>query len=182
MTKLKMSLVGGVLFSLPVLFTQLWLFVSPGLYARERRTVVPIVLISVLLFASGACFAYFLAIPFALKFFLGFQSESLRPLISIGSYLSFFLSLIFIFGITFDFPVVLIGLIYFGVVGTRFLDGQRKWVVVLIFLLAAVLTPTVDLITQCLLALPLWLLFEGSLLTGRWIEKRRDTSKSPLYT
>ena len=172
MTKLKLSVVCGAIISLPVIFYQLWKFVSPGLYFSERQKVLPLVVVSTALFLIGALFAYFGVIPFALNFFLNFQTESLEPLISIGSYLSFFLSFIFIFGIVFELPVLLIGLMLLGVVKPEFLRAQRRVAVVAIFVLAAVLTPTVDLITQFLLAIPLWILFELSILLGKQIEKR----------
>ena len=173
MTKLKISIVGGILLDLPIMFSQLWLFVTPGLYLQERQAIIPIVLISVLLFLVGVCFAYFFVVPFAIRFFLGFQSTVLQPLISVGSYISFFLSLILVFGFMFDVPVLLVGLIWMGVLGTAFLREQRKVVIVLIFVLAAIATPTVDVFTQCLLAVPLWLLYELSILVGRGIERRR---------
>ena len=173
MVKLKTSLVSGVVLSLPVIFSQLWLFVSPGLYSKEQRIILPLMAVSTLLFVIGALFAYFIVIPLALKFFLGFQTTALIPLISIDSYLSFFISIILIFGIVFDFPVLLLGLISLGVVGTSFLSEQRRVIIVLLFILAAVLTPTVDVFTQCLLAVPLWILFEVSIWIGRRMERRR---------
>ena len=173
MVKLNISLVSGIVLSVPVIFTQLWRFVSPGLYTKEQRTILPLIFVSTILFVLGALFAYFLVIPFAFKFFMDFQTLTLVPLISIGSYISLFLSLILIFGLVFDLPVVLLGLISLGVVQTSFLSHQRKIVIVLIFIVAAVLTPTVDILTQCLLALALWLLFEVSVWIGKALEKRR---------
>jgi len=165
--------VSGIILSLPVAFHQLWAFVSPGLYLRERKVILPLVVVSTALFLAGVLFAHVAVLPLALRFFLGFQTRTLVPLISIGSYISFFLSLILTFGIVFDFPLILISLIYLGIIGTSFLSCQRKWMVVLIFILAAVLTPTVDIVTQCLLAVPLWFLYEVSILVGRQIEHRR---------
>jgi len=174
LTKLKVSFLAGIILSLPVIFYQLWLFAAPGLYPSEKKVITPLVLISTGLFVAGVLFAYFLVIPFALSFFLGFQTDTLVPLISIGSYLSFFISVILVFGVLFDLPVLLVGLIWLGVIGAEFLASQRKPAIVIIFILAAVLTPTVDLITQCLLAVPLWLLFELSIVIGRMIEKRKN--------
>src|SRR3989338_3002386 len=173
LVRLKISFVSGIVLSSPVLFAQLWRFVSPGLYASERQILLPLILISTCLFLVGISFAYFLVVPFALKFFLGFQTFTLIPLISIGSYISFFLSLILVFGVVFDLPVILVGLISLKVVGTSFLSAQRNVIVILVFLLAAILTPTVDVFTQVFLALPLWLLFEISLWIGKGIEARR---------
>lgn len=172
MTKVKLSVVIGIIISLPVIFYQLWKFISPGLYLSEKEKILPLVVISTVLFLIGALVAYFGVIPIALNFFLNFQTESLEPLISIGSYISFFLSFILVFGIVFELPVLLIGLMFLGVVKADFLSAQRKIAVVGIFVLAAILTPTVDLITQFLLAVPLWILFELSILLGKRIEKR----------
>ncbi|MBI4372828.1 MAG: twin-arginine translocase subunit TatC [Candidatus Omnitrophica bacterium] len=169
--KLKISLVSGIILSSPILFSQLWHFVSPGLYASEKRIVLPLILISTALFILGVLFAYFLVVPISLSFFLGFQTPSLVPLISIGSYVSFLLSLILVFGIVFDFPVLLVGLISLNVVSTSFLKAQRKTAVILLLILAAVLTPTVDIFTQLLLAIPLWGLFELSILIGGWLKQ-----------
>ncbi len=172
MTKMKLSLVTGIILSLPVIFYQLWKFVSPGLYASEKQKVLPLVFLSTGLFLLGIAFAYYGIVPFALNFFLNFQTDFLVPLISIGSYISFFLSLILVFGAIFELPVILVGLVALGVVKTQFLKAQRKAAIVLIFVLAAILTPTVDLVTQLLLALPLWILFELSIWIGRQVEKK----------
>ena len=172
MTKMKLSLVCGIILSLPVIFFQLWKFVSPGLYASEKQKVLPLVFLSTGLFLLGIAFAYYAVVPFALNFFLSFETDFLAPLISIGSYMSFFLSLILVFGVIFELPVILIGLIALGVIKTQFLNAQRKAAIVLIFISAAILTPTVDLVTQLLLALPLWILFELSIVIGRQIEKK----------
>jgi len=174
MTRLKASLVSGVVLSSPLLFSQLWLFVSPGLTQRERKAVFPMTLASVLLFFAGVSFAYFLVIPFALQFLLGFEGPGLSPLISVGSYISFFLTFILVFGGTFDVPVVLVGLIWLGVVKTRDLKRLRRVMIVLAFVLAAILTPTVDIFMQCLLAFPLWGLYEISIVIGSMIERRRN--------
>lgn len=171
--RLKVCVTSGIVLSTPIIFWLLWSFVAPGLYKSEKHVVFPIVLASILLFSLGVLFAYFCVIPFALKFFLGFETETLRPLISIGAYVSFFLSLVFIFGSVFILPVILIGLIHFGIVSADTFSRQRKAVIVLVFILAALLTPTMDVITQCMMALPLWGLFEVSVLVGRWMEKRR---------
>ena len=148
MATLNITLVSGIVLSLPVIFTQLWYFVSPGLYTKEQEVILPLIFASTILFVAGALFAYFFVVPFAFKFFLGFQTQTLLPLISIGSYISLFLSLILIFGLIFDLPVVLLGLISLGVLHTSFLSHQRKVVVVLIFIVAALVTPTVDIFTQ----------------------------------
>ena len=176
LVKLKIAVAGGMVLSAPIILYQLWSFVSPGLYWKEKKWIVPAALISTLLFASGALFAFAVVLPLALEFFLSFRTGDLVPLISIESYISFLLSLVLVFGIVFDFPLIVIGLVYFRVIGTPFLVRQRKTMIVIIFILAAVLTPTVDIVTQCLLAVPLWLLYEGAVLVGQRIECRKGRS------
>lgn len=170
--KLKVSLTGGVVLGLPVIVSQLWQFVVPALYQKEQRMIVPAAAASVLLFFAGVLFAYFLVVPLALKFFLSFKTSSLYPLISFDSYISFFLSLLFLFGIAFDLPVLLVGLMAAGIVPASSLARGRRAVVVLIVAGAAVLTPTTDVLTQCLLSLALWLLFELAVWLGRGFERK----------
>lgn len=179
LARVKLALVSGIILSSPIIFLELWFFVSPGLYRKEKKLIFPMVIGSTLLFGAGVLFAHFLVIPFALGFFMGFQTYSLLPLISLGSYLSFFMSFVLVFGLAFNLPLILAGLVAFGVVGTPFLASQRKLVIVLIFVLAAVLTPTVDIFTQAVLALSLWLLFELSILVGKVFEKNRKNQIAP---
>ena len=174
LTKLKISAVSGIILSSPVIFTQLWQFISPGLYQSEKKLILILTSSCTVLFLIGVLFAYFLVIPTALRFFLDFRSSSLTPLISLGSYLSFFFSFLITFGAMFDVPAVLLGMIWLRVLETQFLICQRKTVIVLIFILAAIFTPTSDPLTQCLLAIPLWILFEVSILAGKIIEKRQN--------
>lgn len=172
LTKLKVALACGILLSLPVIFNEFWRFIGPGLYGREKKLISVFVFASSLLFMAGVVFAYFIVLPVALTFFLGFKSASLYPLISIDSYISFFLTMLFIFGIAFNFPILLIGLMMTGVVPSGVFRAQRKTVIVLIFVLSAILTPTTDIVTQVFLAVPLYFLFEISLLIGRSVEKK----------
>ena len=169
---LKVSLLSGLLAASPVLFTELWLFMAPGLYRHERRIFLPLILVSVLLFLVGAAFAFWFLIPFGLRFLLSFQTESLRPLLGIGAYFSFVVGMILACGITFDLPVVVLGLVRARVLGVGALQGARKGVIVFIFLLAAVVTPSPDPVGQILLALPLVLLYEGSVWAAKQIEKK----------
>jgi sec-independent protein translocase protein TatC len=175
--RLRVSVASGVILSSPIVFALIWAFVAPGLYLKEKKVVFPLSLISIGLFYLGILFAHFLVIPFALNFFLGFQTESLKPLISIGSYTSLYLTFVLIFGGIFVTPVMLTGLMYYGVLNASALKKQRKVVLVLVFILAAVLTPTMDILTQCLMAIPLWLLFEVSVWIGARFEKRRECEK-----
>ncbi|MCM8774906.1 MAG: twin-arginine translocase subunit TatC [Candidatus Omnitrophica bacterium] len=170
---LKAALLAGLILSTPVLFAQIWLFVSPGLYPREKKVIFPLVFTSVFLFAAGVIFAFYGIVPWALRFFLSFQTERLKPLIGIGPYFSFMAGTMLAVGLIFDLPVIVIGLVNLGAVSSQSLGQARKTIIVLIFVAAAVLTPTPDPVTQILFALPLLLLFEISLLLARWTERKR---------
>jgi len=172
LTHLKVATFAGFVFSSPVFFTELWLFISPGLYEKEKKVLLPLILISVFLFLFGTFFAYGVVIPWGLRFLLSFQTESLKPLLSIASYFSFLIGMMIAFGVLFDFPVVLIGLVQLKLVKTKTLAKSRKLILVLILIAAAVLTPSPDPASQLALALPLFLLFEISLSIGRWLESR----------
>lgn len=178
LTHLKAAALAGFFIASPVLFFQLWLFIAPGLYEKEKKTVLPFIFVTVLLFLAGAYFAYAVVIPWGLYFLLSFQTESLKPLLSLGAYFSFLMGMLLAFGILFDFPIVIVGLVRLGVVSTDALKKTRKVIIVILFILAAILTPSPDPISQLLLALPLLLLFEISLLVARWGEKKRVRGKS----
>ncbi|MBI4550019.1 MAG: twin-arginine translocase subunit TatC [Candidatus Omnitrophica bacterium] len=173
LVKLKVSLFAGVVLSSPVIFAQIWLFVAPGLYEREKKLVLLSACWTALCFAAGIVFAYFLVAPFALKFFLGFQTPDLRPLISIREYISFLTALLISFGAAFVFPVFLLLLVQLGILEASTLARQRRLAVVVIFVASAMLTPSTDILSQLLLAVPLILLFEGSLFFARRIERRK---------
>jgi len=173
LTHLKVAALTGIVFSSPVFLTQLWLFIAPGLFDKEKKISIPLILISIVLFCAGALFAYTLVIPFGLHFLLSFQTESLKPLLGIGPYFSFLIGMILAFGVLFDFPVFLIGLIQLGVVSTATVARSRKVIILMIFIVAAILTPSPDPISQLLLAGPLLILFEVSLVISRFIERRR---------
>lgn len=175
LTHLKVAGITGLLISIPVIFYNLWKFVTPGLYASEKKVIFPVTLISIVLFMIGAYFAYAVVIPVGLHFLLSFQTEGLQPLLAISPYFNFLLSMILAFGILFDFPVFIVGLVRLGVVKTATLAKMRRILIVGIFVLSAILTPSPDPVSQLLLALPLWFLFEISLIIARWIEKPSDT-------
>ena len=173
----KVAALAALTFSSPVLFTQIWFFLAPGLYASEKKTILAIAGASTLLFLVGIFFAYFLAIPWGLRFLLSFQTENLKPLLSIGPYFSFITGMILSFGILFDFPVFIVGCVKLGVVKVQTFAGARRLIIVVIFILAAILTPSPDPVSQILLALPLVLLFEVSLWIARRVEKKETELK-----
>ncbi len=157
------ALVGGMVFALPVVAYQLWRFVSPALTVRERRWLAGGAVASVALFVVGAALAYVVVIPLGLRFLLGFSSETVQPMISIGSYVSTVGWLLLAFGLAFQLPLVLLLLVVFGIVDPRQLSRARPYAIVALFLIAAAVTPGPDPLSQIALAIPLWLLFELSL-------------------
>lgn len=171
MVNVKAALAAGVLFSFPVWMTQLWLFIAPGLYEKERRAIIPLIFCSAALFLSGCAFAYYLVVPAGLDFLLAFGSQTLKPMLTVGPYVSFFLGMILACGALFDFPIVMIGLVKLGVVTTQALTQARKAAIVIFFIVAAVVTPSPDPFSQLLLAIPLWVFFELSLIICRRFEK-----------
>lgn len=165
-TYLKVSLLAGIVLALPVIFYEFWMFVAPGLYRRERVVILPIVVISLFFFATGALFAYFLVFPFGFKFFLGFASETIRPLPSMKEYLSFSSKMLLAFGLAFELPLVITGLARFGLVDVAFLKKNRKYALLIFFTVAAILTPP-DVVSQIMLAVPLMALYELSIWGAR---------------
>jgi len=178
---LKVSLLTGLLAGSPVLFYQLWGFVAPGLHRRERALVLPLTLLSVFLFLAGAAFAFFVVVPTGLQFLLSFKTYSIQPLLGIDPYFSFLVGMILACGILFDLPVVVLGLVQAGVIGPQALRNARKGVIVSVFLLAAILTPSPDPVGQLLLAIPIILLYEVCVRVAKWFSaKHRGGSAEPF--
>lgn len=161
--RVKMAFFGGLFLSSPFIFYQSWMFVSPGLYAAERRVVLPAVTASSFLFLLGAAFAYYLIVPAGIQFLMSFGTETLRPLIDMSDYLGFVMVLLIGVGITFDFPVFLVGLVKLHVVKPETLKRSRKIVVVCAFVAGAMITPADVIVTQLLLTIPIILLYEISI-------------------
>ena len=177
-TYLKVGLWGGILLALPVIFYELWGFVAPGLYKHERGYVIPFVILSTFLFLVGGFFGYFVVFPFGFKFFVGFADQNLRVLPAVKEYFSLAIKLLFGFGIIFELPLVLVFLGKMGLVNARMLSKGRKWAILVIFVLAAILTPP-DVITQVLMALPLLILYEISIFLVRMTAKKRAEKLEP---
>jgi len=173
-TYLKVSLLSGLIVASPVLLYQFWMFVAPGLYRKERRMMVPIVILSSFFFIGGALFGYFVVFPWGFKFFLGFATDTIRPLPSMKEYFSFSAKLLLAFGLVFELPLVLTFMAKLGIVSVDFLKKNRKYAVLLFFAGAAILTPP-DVITQILMALPLMLLYEVSIIGAKIFGKKKVT-------
>ncbi len=172
-TYLKISLFAGIFLVSPYIFYQIWKFISPGLYSEEKKYVFPFVVLSTLFFLTGASFGYFVVFPFGFKFFIGFQSEYIKALPSLKQYLGFAMKLLFAFGTIFEMPVIMYFLAKIKVINSRLLTKNRKYTVVLIFVVAALLTPP-DVFTQVLMALPLIILYELSIWVVKYVEKQRS--------
>ncbi len=165
-TYLKVSLLAGIGLASPVIIYQFWRFIAPGLYHRERRALLPIVLFSTFFFVGGALFGYFVVFPFGFKFFIGFASDNIRAMPSIREYLKFSAKLLFAFGFIFELPLFTFFLARLGLVNAEMLRSKQKYSILVIFMLAAILTPP-DIVTQVMMAGPLLLLYELSI----WIAK-----------
>jgi len=164
---MKVSLLGGMFLSLPMILFQTVLFISPGLKTRERRYLYALMPVSLLAFTVGATFGYQILFPPAVKFLLDFGSDVATPYIRISNYTGLMLRLLFWMGIVFETPVVLFFLSKIGIVNSKFLAKQRRYAVLIAFVLGAIITPTFDPINQTLVALPIIVLYES----GIWITK-----------
>lgn len=174
---IKIAVIMGLTVSAPFLITQIWLFVSPALEKKERRTLVFSLIFGTVFFILGAVFAYLLVLPMMIQFFMGFQMEGIEEMISFESYLSLILSTVLSFGIIFELPSIMVILARFGIVTTAFMRKYRKYIVLVIFIAAAVLTPP-DVISQVMLAMPMLLLFEVGLLFATMAEKKKKKLKA----
>lgn len=172
---LKISFVSALVISSPLILFEAWRFIAPGLKAEEKKYAMPFVIITTLLFLIGALFCFIIVLPFAIQFLLTYKTEILKPMLSVGSYMDFCLKFILAFGAVFELPVVLIFLTRMGIVTTDFLAKNRKYAIVLAFVLAAILTPTPDAFNQSLMAIPIILLYEAGILASRIVNKKPTT-------
>lgn len=171
LVKLKVTVLVGFALALPVVLFQLWRFITPGLTARERRFVVPFVLSSIVLFGLGTLFAVY-TLPKALNFLLGFAGNTrLFAVLSIDRYVGFVTLVILAFGLSFEFPVVLMSLVFVGVLDSRRLRGWRKQAVLFIAVFAAVITPSQDWFTMTAMMVPLLVFYELTILIARLMKK-----------
>lgn len=174
---IKTALVSALLLAAPFIFYQVWMFVAPGLYRGEKRYVFPFVFFSTVLFVGGALFGYFVVFPFGFRFFLGFASETIQALPSVKQYFSLSIKLLLGFGLIFELPIVAFFLGRMGVISAEILRKQRKYAILLLFALSAILTPP-DVITQLMMAGPLLVLFEVSVIIVKVAGKKRKASEA----
>jgi len=170
MVYLKVATWGGVFLGLPYAFFEVWRFLSPGLYVHEKRWVWPLLVAVPLLFYIGGVFAYTIVVPSALSFFLGFYQPGLEALPSISSYLKFLFNMCFAMGAAFNLPVILVLLVRVGILRVEQLQKARRLAIVLIFIVAAVMTPP-DPFSQIAMAVPLVLLYEVAIFTAKRVKK-----------
>ncbi len=168
----KLCLFVALFAAMPFVLFQAWAFIAPGLYDNERRFAVPLLLSSILLFYAGIAFAFFVVFPLLFGFFTATAPEGVAVMTDIGKYLDFVLKLFFSFGLVFEVPVATLLLIRTGLVSPDALRRSRPYIILGAFALGALLTPGPDVLSQILLALPLWLLFEVGLLLGRRVQGR----------
>ena len=168
-TYLKIAFFAGFLLALPVIFYQIWRFVLPALTVREKTVIALLVPTSVVLFFSGLAFSFFLVLPAAMQFFVGFSTEDLQPMFSLNQYFSFVISFILPFGAVFELPLIVVVMAKMGFISSEFLKKKQRIVLFLAFVVGAIVSPTPDIFTQSMIAIPLFLLYEISYLIVRFI-------------
>ncbi|MBH3439059.1 twin-arginine translocase subunit TatC [Pseudomonas luteola] len=167
----KLTLIVSLFLAMPVILYQVWGFIAPGLYKHEKRVALPLLISSILLFYAGMAFAYFLVFPLIFHFFSSITPEGAMMMPDLNSYLDFILTLFFAFGAAFEIPVATVLLIWIGIVDVAYLKKIRPYVIIGCFVVGMILTPP-DVLSQTMLAIPMWLLFEIGLLFGRFVRKR----------
>ena len=172
---IQVSLIGGALLSSPFIFYQVWLFIAPGLYQKEKRFVIPFLLATVVLFLSGAAFGYYLVLPGAMQVLIIDFGKNFTPMVTIEEYSSFFLSIILGLGISFELPILIFFLALFGIVSPKFLWKNIRYAILAVFIVAAAICPSPDPSTMCLYAVPMLGLYMIGIAVAWWVhpDKRR---------
>lgn len=177
MAPLKLSLIAAVFVAMPYVLYQVWAFVAPGLYRHERRFALPLFLSSVVLFYVGVAFAYFIVFPLMFAFLTSTTPVGVKMMTDISSYLDFVLLLFFAFGVAFEVPVAVVLLAATGLVKIDALRRQRGYVLIGIFVIAAILTPP-DAVSQCFMAVPMYLLYEAGIVFAQFLIRQRAADKA----
>ena len=177
---LQMSLVVGIVVALPVIGYNVWAFLSPALYKHERRVVIPVLLAATVLFLAGVALAYFLVLPLTLKFLFGLEAQSLTPMITVSEYFGFVTSMCLAFGGVFEVPIVIVGLSALGIVSPQALGKFRRYAVLISYAAAAIITPGDLLTTTIALAIPLYLLYELSVVVAYVIYRKKQRRDADL--
>ena len=176
----KVTMMAAFVIVLPYLLYQIWAFVAPGLYAHERKLVAPLIITSTLLFICGMAFAYYLVFPVVFHFMVSVAPEGVAVMTDIGKYLDFVLTLFLAFGVTFEVPVAVVILVRMGLVSVKTLKEIRPYMIVGAFVVGAIFTPP-DVVSQVMLAVPLWILYELGIFVSQWIAKpaAEETQSGP---
>lgn len=170
---MKIAFFASLFLTAPYTLFEIWRFISPGLYKNEKRLIFPFVFFSTLLFVGGVLFGYFLALPPAFRFFVSFSTDFLKPMISFREYLSLTLKFLLAFGLCFEMPVFMFFLAKLGIVNSKMLARQRRYAILIIFIVAAILTPSPDAVSQILMAVPLMVLYEVSIVVAKFARRLR---------
>jgi sec-independent protein translocase protein TatC len=170
LTPFKLTLVAAVFLAIPYVLYQVWSFIAPGMYRHEKRLAIPLLVSSVLLFYAGASFAYFVVFPLIFLFFTSVGPEDITMMTDINSYLDFVLKLFFAFGLAFEIPIAAVLMIWSGITTPEALAKKRPYIIVGCFIFGMLLTPP-DIISQALLAIPMWILFEIGVFFGRFVQR-----------
>jgi len=176
----KLTLFASLFCSMPILFYQVWKSIAPMFRLRGMKSGAPIFLTALFLFYLGASFCYFVTLPFGVRFLLNYQSAYIKPMISVGNYISFCAFFVFGFGLTFELPLILALLSYLNVVNASFLTRNRRYALLLIAIVAAVVTPTPDVFNMALMGGPLYVLFEIGVILVKIIERKRMRTEASL--
>ena len=173
LTPFKLTLVAAVFVAIPYVLYQIWSFIAPGMYRKEKRLAIPLLVSSVVRFYAGAAFAYFVVFPLIFAFFTSVGPEDITIMTDINRYLDFVLKLFFAFGLAFEIPIAAVILIWAGITTADDLARKRPYIIVGCFIFGMLLTPP-DVFSQSLLAIPMWILFEFGVFFGRIMERRRE--------
>jgi sec-independent protein translocase protein TatC len=175
---LKVAMMAAFVVSLPHTLYQVWAFVAPGLYAHEKRFMIPMIIASTLLFLAGMTFAYYLVFPVIFGFIIGSAPAGVAVMTDIGNYLDFVLTLFMAFGLAFEVPIAVVMAVRFGWVNRKSLQEARGYVIVAAFVIGAIFTPP-DIISQFMLAVPMWLLYELGIVVSKLVERTEPTILPP---
>lgn len=175
---MKIAIVASVIVGLPVIFSQIWKFISPGLLQKEKKYVLPFIFIATVLFLIGAAFCFFVVLPFALGFLLTYKvGDILMPMLSVGQYMDFCIKFLLAFGAIFELPILIIFAVRIGLVTPATLAKNRKYAILIAFIVAAILTPTPDAFNQVLMAVPIIVLYEAGILVARIFFRKKVSAK-----
>ena len=181
LTPFKLTLVAAIFLAIPYVLYQVWSFIAPGMYRHEKRFAIPLLVSSILLFYGGAAFAYYVVFPLIFAFFTSVGPEDITIMTDINRYLDFVLKLFFAFGLAFEIPIVAVLLIWAGITTPDELAKKRPYIVVGCFIFGMLLTPP-DIISQSLLAIPMWILFELGVFLGRFIHRSQNEDDDEAST